>query len=185
MTQNTWQLKKSLLRTGASAVAVLMFAAACCAQDKAPAAPQNTASAVSAVTEAAVRNGVLTCAKRIDQVVRFLSGSAQNGVYLFIPPRLPDQNVFSVSLEINPQGSGTVYASASFFPDKDGGCSASYDTVEYSSRTCADLQAAIAPQAKTPPVLRKDITIVNAGAVKVFFMPVASGCAVIRKEVVS
>ncbi len=159
------------------------------AQSSVPAAQQaapRAASAVSGVTEAAVRGGVLACARRIEQVSKYLTGSNQSGAYLFLPAQRPDHTVFSASFELQPAAaSGPMYASASFSPDAEGGCGAVYDAVEYSTRACAEVQKTAFPAVKSAAPLRKDISIMDAGAVKIFFMPAGSGCVIIKKEVLN
>jgi hypothetical protein len=142
------------------------------------------AAAVSEVTQAAVRGGVLTCASRIDQVMKYLSGDTQSGAFLFFPQRQPDQSVFSASLEVPVQNSGTVYASAGFAANALGGCGAMYDTVEYSASSCGDVERIVLKGLKRSGVIKKDIVVLLAGSVRVFLMPAGSGCVIIKKEVV-
>lgn len=147
-------------------------------------APAASASAVNPITEAAVKAGVLSCVKRIEQVARYLTGGTDSGAYLFPPARQPDQGVFSASLELQRPNATPMYASASFSPGGDGGCTGVYDAVEWSPRSCAELQKAVSKsQAPATPV-KKDIGILIAGPAKLFFMPAGSGCVVIKKEVV-
>jgi len=148
-----------------------------------PAAP-SSASAVSAITEAAVRGGVLACARRIEQVSKYLTAGTQSGAYMFLPAKQPDQSLFSVSMELQGQNAAPLYASASFSPGADGGCSGVYDAVEYSPRSCADVQKSAFPSAKPAAAVKKDIGMLSAGAVRVFFMTAGSGCVIIKKEVV-
>ncbi len=148
-------------------------------------AAQPPVSAVTAVTEAAVRGGVLACARRIEQVMKFLTAGTANGAILSLAPEQPDQNVFSVSLEVARSTGAPAYVTASFFPNADGGCSAVYDSVEYSTHSCVATQKIYLPAAKPLPVIMKDIGILEAGTVKVFFVPVNNGCAVVKKEVVN
>jgi hypothetical protein len=142
--------------------------------------------AVSVVTEAAVKGGVLTCAKRIDRVVKFLtSDTTQHGALLFFPQKQRDEGVFSVSFELDGAEGAASYASASFYPDKNGGCSASYDLVQYSKRSCADFASSLSSQKdKAPSVIKKDIGLIALGGIKIFLMPSAGGCTVIKKEVI-
>ena len=52
---------------------------------------------VSAVTTAAVQNGVLTCTARINQVMSYLTGNTKSGAYLFVSPQQPSEHIFSSS----------------------------------------------------------------------------------------
>jgi hypothetical protein len=135
---------------------------------------------VNAVTQAAVKMGVLSCASRINQVATFLTGNAQSGVFIFPVQQQPDQHVFSTSFELLMAGDNTIYATASFFPNQD----AVYDTVEYVNKSCDEVEKTIFKNLKRSGVLKKNIVMLDAGTVKVFLMPAGSGCVVIKKEVV-
>jgi hypothetical protein len=150
-----------------------------------PAAPaQPTASNVNPVTQAAVQAGVLACVSRINQVVTFLTANSKSAAYLFLPPKQPDQSLFSVSLGLETDKAATIYASASFAPTTNGQCSALYDTVEYVALSPADVETKILKNLKRKGTLGKDIVILDGGPVTVFLMPAGSGCIVIKKEVV-
>jgi hypothetical protein len=144
-----------------------------------PATPQQTNPSVSAVTQAAVKMGVLSCVSRINQVVTFLTANSQSGVYIFPVQSQPDQHIFSTSLELL-AGDSTIYATASFFPNKD----AVYDTVEYVNKGCDELEKTVFKNLKRVGVVKNNIVMLDGGAVKVFLMPAGSGCVVIKKEVV-
>lgn len=173
----------ALVFAAPAAVPAVPATAPAVAQPK-PASPAPAAAAVSAITEAAVRGGVLTCAKRIEQVAKYLTGGTQSGAFLFMPAKQPDQGVFSASFEIQSAGS-PIYASASFSPVSGGACEAVYDAVEYSTRACAEVQRTTFQSAKPATPVKKDIGVLNAGPVKIFFMPAGGGCVVIRKEVIN
>jgi hypothetical protein len=145
-----------------------------------PAAPQQANSSVSAVTQAAVKMGVLSCVSRINQVVTFFTANNQSGVFIFPVQNPPDQHVFSTSFELLASGDSTIYATASFFPNKD----AVYDTVEYVNKGCDELEKTVFKNLKRVGVIKKNIVMLDGGAVKVFLMPAGSGCVVIKKEVV-
>jgi hypothetical protein len=145
-----------------------------------PAAPLPTNPAVSAVTEAAVKMGVLSCVSRINQVATALTANTQSGVFIFPVQNQPDQHIFSTSFELIRPDDSTIYASASFFPNKD----AVYDTVEYVNTGCEELEKTVFKNLKRVSVLKKNIVLLDGGAVKVFLMPAGSGCVVIKKEVV-
>lgn len=143
-------------------------------------------SAVNSITQAAVKAGVLTCASRINQVSNFITSEARDtGFYLFLPSSQQDQNIFSVSMEIQSKDSLTAYASESFTPNQSNGCSAIYDEVIFLPMSCKEAMQKYFPNLKPERKLLKDI-IVLAGSptVRVFLMPAGSGCIVIKKEVV-
>lgn len=147
-------------------------------------AATKTPSAVTAVTEAAVRQGVLACARRIEQVVKALNTNAKSGTFFFPAAKQPDQGLFSLSMEVTAPDKPSLYASVSFAPNAFGGCDAVYDAVEYLPQSCADAQKKSFAQSSIPPIL-KEIGVLNAGAVKVFFMPADTGCVVMKKEVLN
>jgi hypothetical protein len=148
--------------------------------NQAPAAPQPANPSVNAVTEAAVKLGVLSCISRINQVATFLTANTQSGVFIFPVQKQPDQHIFSTSFEIIRPDSSMFYASASFFPNQD----AVYDTVEYVNTGCEELEKTVFKGLKRIGVVKKNIILLDGGAVKVFLMPAGSGCVVIKKEVV-
>ena len=139
---------------------------------------------VNAVTQAAVQQGILNCAVRINQVSTFLGFNAQAGAVLMTPPTQPDQQLVPLAMEVPTQG-GSAYVSASFAPNQANGCGATYDAVAYWPQKCevvADRQFAAL---KKVGQLKKDITVLDGGiATKVFLMPAGSGCVSIKKEVV-
>lgn len=150
-----------------------------------PAAPAaTTAPSVNAVTQAAVKAGVLACASRINQVVTFLTTNAKSSAFLFLPPNQPDRSIFSVSLGLEANNAPPRYASASFAPTTNGLASAVYDTVEYLPKPVSEVETKILKNLKRKGTLGKDIVILDGGPVTVFLMPAGSGCIVIKKEVV-
>ncbi len=130
--------------------------------NQAAATPQPASPSVNAVTQAAVKMGVLSCVNRINQVITFLTANTQNGVLIFPVQNPPDQHIFSTSLELLVQGDSTIYATASFFPNKD----AVYDTVEYTSKGSDELEKTVFKNLKRVGVLKKNIVILDGGAVK-------------------
>jgi hypothetical protein len=142
--------------------------------------PQQASPSVNAVTQAAVKMGILSCVDRINQVITFLTTNTQNGVLLFPVQNPPDQHIFSTSLELLTQDDSSIYATASFFPNKD----AVYDTVEYVNKKCDEMEKTTFKNLKRVGVIKKNIVILDGGAVKVFLMPAGTGCVVIKKEVV-
>jgi len=147
--------------------------------DGLPVAPQPVNPSVSAVTQAAVKMGVLSCVSRINQVATFLTANNQSGVYLFPVHQQPDQHVFSASFELLRPDNSTIYATASFFPNQD----AVYDTVEYVNMSCDEVEKTIFKNLKRMSVVKKNVVLLDGGAVKVFLMPAGSGTIVIKKEV--
>ena len=139
-----------------------------------------TNPSVSVVTEAAVKLGILSCVSRINQVATFLSANNQTGVFIFKPKAQPDQHVFTTSFELIRGDESTIYASASFFPNKD----AVYDTVEYVDKSPEELEKTVFMNLKKVGVIKKNVIVLDGGAVKVFLMPAGSGTVVIKKEVV-
>ena len=135
---------------------------------------------VNAVTQAAVKLGVLSCVSRINQVASFLTANVKSGVYIFNPKGQPDQHLFSTSFELLRPDDSTLYASASFFPNQD----AVYDTVEYVNIAPEELEKTVFKNLKRVSVLKKNIILLNGGNVKVFLMPAGSGTVVIKKEVI-
>ncbi len=140
--------------------------------------------AVHSITQAAVQGGALACTSRINQVASFLTGNTVSGAYLFLNKAQPDQRIFSTSIEMQPAGSSAMYASASFAPSPAGGCGAVYDAVEYSPKSCTDIEKSVFKDLKRTGAIKKDIVVLDAGAMKVFLMPAGSGCVVIKKEIV-
>ena len=110
--------------------------------DKANVSSKPVQTGVSAVTQAAVQAGVLSCAERINQVTNFLTANSNSGAFLFLSSPQPDESVFSASLEIEIQGKedSTAYASMSFAPNQANGCGALYETVVYWPIHCKELE---------------------------------------------
>ncbi|MEW6076188.1 MAG: hypothetical protein AB1724_00060 [Thermodesulfobacteriota bacterium] len=142
--------------------------------------PQPAGPAVNSITQQAVGMGVLSSAGRINQVVNFLTAGNQSGAFLFPVHPLPDQHVFSTSLEVVRPDKSMCYASASFFPNQD----AVYDTVEYVDRSPQDMEKIVFKDLKRIGVLKNDIVLLDGGTLKIFLMPAGKGCVVIKKEVV-
>jgi hypothetical protein len=143
-------------------------------------AAQAAKPASHAVAQAAVKMGVLSCVSRINQVATYLTANAQSGVFIFTPKNPPDQHLFSTSFEILGQDKSLVYASANFYPNQD----AVYDTVQYVERSPEEVAKTAFANLKRVGMVKKNIILLDGGAVKVFLMPAGSGCVVIKKEVV-
>jgi len=150
------------------------------ANNSTPAIAQPANSSVHAVTQAAVKLGIFSCLKRINQVATFLTANARSGVLILPSKNQPDQHIFSASFEILPPDESVIYASASFFPNGD----SVYDTVQYVDKSCEELQKTVFKHLTRKNVLKKNIILLDGGAVKVFLMPAGSGCIVIKKEIV-
>lgn len=146
----------------------------------APVVKRQINSSVNIVTEAAVKLGVLSCVSRINQVASFLTANNQTGVFIFKPQNQPDQHVFTTSFELIRNDDSTLYASASFFPNQD----AVYDTVEYVNQSCEEVEKTVFAKLKRISVIKKNVIVLDGGAVKIFLMPAGSGTVVIKKEVI-
>jgi hypothetical protein len=140
---------------------------------------------VNAITQAAVQQGVLSCASRINQVSNFLGFGPQAGAVLMMPPAQPDQRLLALAMEV-PTEAGGAYVSATFAPNQANGCGATYDAVTYWQQACDAVAAKqFAGLKRSEQALRKNITVLDGGpATKVFLMPAGSGCVSIKKEVV-
>ena len=151
----------------------------------APSKASKQAQAINPVTEVAVKAGMLACAERIEQVTNFLTGGAKSGVYLFLPPSEPDKRLFSASLEVH-AGEKTAppaYASMSFAPNQANGCGALYETVTYWNMSPGKLIKTRFPDFRRVGVMRRDITVLERGTVRIFVMPAGAGSISIKKEV--
>lgn len=138
----------------------------------------------NAITQAAVQQGALICASRINQTTNFLGFNNQAGATLMVPPRQVDQRLLPIAMEI-PSESGSAYVSATFAPNQANGCGATYDAVVYWPLKCDALAAKQFSSLKIIGLLKKDIAVLDGGvATKVFLMPAGSGCVSIKKEVV-
>lgn len=148
-------------------------------QQQIPATPPTTA-----VTQAAVQQGILNCAGRINQVTNFLGFNNQSGAMLMTPPNQPDLRLVPLAMEI-PTESGSAYVSAHFAPNQANGCGAAYDAVVYWPQKCDTVASRQYAALKKVGQLKRDITVLDGGfATKVFLMPAGSGCVSIKKEVV-
>jgi hypothetical protein len=150
------------------------------ANESAPVIQMQTNPSVNAVTETAVKLGVLSCVSRINHVAGFLTANNKTGVFIFKPQSQPDQHIFSTSFELIRSDDSTLYASASFFPNQD----AVYDTVEYVNKSCEELEKSVFSNLKRIGVIKKNVIVLDGGAVKVFLMPAGGGTVVIKKEVI-
>lgn len=148
------------------------------------AAPAPANGGANAVTQAAVQQGVLNCAARINQVSNFLGFGPQAGAVLLVPPSQPDQRLLPLGMEV-PTDTGTAYVSATFAPNQANGCGAAYDAVVYWPQKCEAVATKQFATLKRTGQLKTSITVLDGGpATKVFLMPAGSGCVSIKKEVV-
>ena len=147
--------------------------------ESAPVIERQSDPSVNAVTEAAVKLGILSCVSRINQVATFLTANNQSGVFIFKPQLQPDKHIFSTSFELIRSDDSTLYASASFYPNQD----AVYDTVEYVDADCEELAKTVFKNLKRAGIIKKNIIVLDSGSVKVFLMPAGSGTIVIKKEI--
>jgi len=158
------------------------------ASAKAPAASAATQAkpVINGVTQAAFNAGVKTCAGRINQVTNFLTaGTKGSGAFLFVPPANPDQQMFSVSMEIPTSASTFAYASASFAPNQANGCGGMYETVVYWPQNCNAVAKSNFANLKVTGVVAKNIAVLDAGvSTRIFLMPAGSGCVSIKKEII-
>jgi hypothetical protein len=190
---------KKLIRLPAIAVLILLLVS--CAggalEKNAPARPSSPSggspataagheTAASPIAQAAAKAGVLACGGRITQVSNFLtSGADKTGFFQFIPPSKPDQNIFSVSMELQGKDGAYAYASASFAPNQADGCGAMYEQVAYWPMSCTEVAQKLFPGMTKEGELLKNITVlVGPPTIRVFLMPAGAGCTSIKKEVV-
>jgi hypothetical protein len=177
------------LAAAAALLAIFLFPTFVQAQTQAaPTAASAAAPAggngVNAVTQAAVKQGALACASRINQVSNFLGFGPQAGAMLMMPPSQPDQRLIPLAMEVPAEGS-SAYVSAAFAPNQANGCGAAYDAVVYWPQKCEAVAAKQFASLKRAGQLKTNITMLDGGpATKVFLMPAGSGCVSIKKEVV-
>lgn len=146
--------------------------------------PQPAAPNVNGITRVAVQAGVLSSVSRINQVMTYLTANGQTGAYPFLPKVLPDQSLFSVSMEIQNSKATPIYASASFAPLTSGQSAAVYDAVQYVAQSCDYMEKIVFKDLKRMGILKSDVVMLDGGTVKIFLMPAGTGCVVIKKEVV-
>lgn len=168
-------------------LALFMFEPFALAAEKDSSAPAQSGNpAVSAITQAAVKAGALSCASRINQVTNFLTAGSRSGAILFEPPSDPDKRLVSISLGLAMKGGKIAYASESFAPNQANGCGGIYETVVYWEAGCADVAKNQFSVFKNYGVLVNSIIVLDGGAgVRVFLMPAGTGCVAIKKEVLN
>jgi len=146
--------------------------------------PPPANGAANPITQAAVASGVLSCAARVDEVAKFLTGGVPQSFWLFLPAVARDQHVVSTSIEVGSKDVPTVYASADFAPGMANGCGSIYETVVYWPEKCPDVAAKQFAGLRKGPNLGKFILSLDAGGgARVFLMPAGNaGCVSIKKE---
>jgi hypothetical protein len=150
----------------------------------APASSAAGNNGVNVVSQAAVQQGVLTCAARSNQVSNFLGFGPQAGAILMMPPNQPDQRLLPLAMEV-PTDSGSAYVSATFAPNQANGCGAAYDAVVYWPQKCDAVAAKQFASLKRVGQMKTNITVLDGGeATKVFLMSAGGRCVSIKKEVV-
>lgn len=147
--------------------------------------PKEVADQANSITRLAGNAGILTCLQTVDKITKYITGSMRNRGSVFLPPENPDQQMMSVSFELELPNKAPAYATMSAAPTWDGNCDALYETVIYWDGVCADVAAKGYPQAKLVGALQQQILILQGGAnVRIFLMPAgAHGCVAIKKEV--
>lgn len=153
---------------------------------KAATATPQPAQTVNSITQAAMKAGVNSCAGRINQVANFLTAGAQGvGALMFLPPKDPDLQLISASMEIPLKNASSAYASASFAPGQANYCGGMYETVVYWPQRCSEVADKNFGTFKKIGSLSKNIIVLDGGIpTKVFLMPAEKGCVSIKKEIV-
>lgn len=156
-----------------------------------PGNPQQTTPAQNAVpnriVQAASQAGIVTCLPRINQISSFITSDTPTGALLFTAPNDTNKKQMSVSMEvINPNSSLPSYITTSFSPSVDGGCSGSYEVVNFWLGPCEELAKNVFTTFKpTGRALRQQISVLENGPyARVFLMPAAGGCVSIKKEII-
>jgi hypothetical protein len=115
----------------------------------------------NSLTQAAVKAGVRTCANRINQVSNFLTAGAKDAGYMMsFPPKNPDQQMSSISMEIPLKDASSAYATASFAPDQANGCTGMYETVVYWPQNCMKWAKRIMANSKRSACCQRILTYV-------------------------
>jgi hypothetical protein len=144
------------------------------------------AAPVNAITQAAMKAGVKTCAPRVDQVTNFIAAGVQNaGAIMYLPANNVDKQMVSLSLEIPLKNNPAAYASTTFSPDQAKGCAGMYETVVYWPMKCTEVAEKQFGTFKKAGSLAKDILVrEGAGQARVFLMTAGPGCVAIKKQIV-
>lgn len=149
----------------------------------AKAVASNAPAAPTAMTEAAAKAGILSCAGRIDQISKFLSAGNEVSFLFLLPPPPRDQRLVTSAMEIDNKSVPSAFASADFAATAQG-CGASYQTVTYWPLTCGDVFTRYFSKVRQVPPLGKSIATLDVGGnARIFLMPAgAAGCITIKKE---
>ncbi len=141
---------------------------------------------VNSITQVAVKQGVLSCAARLNQVTNFLTASSYSAAYVFTPTSPADQHLATLSMEIQGKEGPSAYASVSVAPNQASGCDAVYDAVAYWPQNCDVVASKVLNGFTKNKILQQDITIYesNAGTTRLFLMKAGQGCVSIKKEMV-
>ena len=140
---------------------------------------------LNGMADAAAQAGVRRCLPKIDQVTTFLAANAQSGAMLFAPPKDPDRNLASFSLEVLANDPLRLsYASADFAATPLG-CTATYESVTFwENSSCAVVARAVYGGFRVANALRQFISVLDGGPqTKVFLLPAGQHCVSIKKEV--
>ena len=153
-----------------------------------PSAPtgfkQVGSSSPNAVTRTLVGQGVLKCASRVEQVSNFLNFGPATGAMLLPVQQDADNRMAHVIFE-SPTPEGAAYVSATFAPNQNNGCGATYDAVMYWPKACDAVATQQFDKFKRVGAIKKDIVVLDGGvATKVFLLTAGSGCVSVKKEVV-
>jgi hypothetical protein len=140
-------------------------------------------NSATAITQAAARAGVLSCAGRVEQVARFLGTGNEVGFLFLLPPPPRDQRMVALTMAIGTKDVSGAYASADFAASPQG-CGASYETVTYWPDQCDAVVAKHFAGVRKAPDLGKSIAALDAGGnARIFLMPAGeAGCVTIKKE---
>ena len=148
--------------------------------------PAPASTAPNGVTQAAVQQGALSCAARINQVSSFVTGSnPSNGQLLTGPQDRVNKDIVATAIEV--EGSGiTSLVTSSYAPGAGASeCSATYDAITYWNASCAMVATSNYGAYKLTPPLMRSVYVLDGGpTVKVFLMPAGSGCVSVKKEMV-
>ncbi|MBT3309635.1 MAG: hypothetical protein HOL04_00995 [Gammaproteobacteria bacterium] len=183
--QQTAQSLRSDFRLAGLAVVLYLFLSSALVFAEGETTTTTQTARVNAITSAAVQQGVLGCAGRVEQVTNFLGFGSEAGALIMVAPQQPDQRVLSVGMEIHTANDKAAYVSAHFSPNQANGCGAAYDAVVYWESSCNRVAETQFTGMKSVGLLKSAITVLDGGiATKVLLMPAGSGCVSIKKEVV-
>lgn len=139
------------------------------------------------MTLAAVRQGVLSCAARVQQLTSFIGFGPQAGAHLMAAPVQPDQRLFAMQIELPAGAAGNSFVDMDFAPNQANGCGASYQAISYWAQGCEVVASTYFAALRKLPALKRDVILLDGGALtKVFLMKAGEqGCISIKKEIVN